>query len=234
MPRSASRSASGSRTSARRNSPTHGGFSPPCACGINASNTTGSWPSAASRSATCEPMKPAPPVTRTRTAAAYPGRSAGFGALGVVGAERAGADGEGQVGSRRGVHPADPVDRRAQSTVTLIRARSASVASVRGRPPLPSAAPSSWATKSRQAVGGVLILAGLLLLTGDGPSDPPLRRPTTSRPRTRSPRRDEATMATRSPLFCDTALARRIERAETRLIADACRAPRPGRASTAS
>ena len=31
-------------------------------------------------------------------------------------------------------------------------------------------------------------------------------------------------MATRSPLFCDTALARRIERAETRLIADAGRA----------
>ena len=31
-------------------------------------------------------------------------------------------------------------------------------------------------------------------------------------------------MATRSPLFCDTALARRIERAETRLIADTNRA----------
>jgi GNAT superfamily N-acetyltransferase len=31
-------------------------------------------------------------------------------------------------------------------------------------------------------------------------------------------------MATRSPLFCDTALARRIERAETRLIADTSRA----------
>ena len=31
-------------------------------------------------------------------------------------------------------------------------------------------------------------------------------------------------MATRSPLFCDTALAHRIERAETRLIADASRA----------
>jgi len=31
-------------------------------------------------------------------------------------------------------------------------------------------------------------------------------------------------MATRSPLFCDTALARRIERAETRLIADTGRA----------
>src|SRR6476661_4703748 len=35
---------------------------------------------------------------------------------------------------------------------------------------------------------------------------------------------EEATMVTRSPLFCDTALARRIERAETLLIADTSRA----------
>ena len=35
--------------------------------------------------------------------------------------------------------------------MTLIGARSGSVASVRGRPPFPSPAPSSWATKSRSA-----------------------------------------------------------------------------------
>ena len=42
-------------------------------------------------------------------------------------------------------------------------------------------------------------------------------------------------MATRSPLFCDTALARRIERAETGLIADSQpRHPGPHRRPKAS
>jgi hypothetical protein len=66
-PQRAATASTPSATSACTSSPTHGGFSPPWACGINASSTTGSCPSAASRSATCEPMKPAPPVTRTRT-----------------------------------------------------------------------------------------------------------------------------------------------------------------------
>ena len=73
-----------------------------------------------------------------------------------------------------------------------------------------------------QALGAALILACLVVLTRDGTgrSDP-----TPDLGRGRGPHHEmRHTMATRSPLFCDTALARRIERAETGLIADTSRA----------
>jgi hypothetical protein len=59
-------SPSGSR--GRRRGPARAARAPagPGACGSGASRRTGSWPSAASRSATCDPTNPAPPVTRTR------------------------------------------------------------------------------------------------------------------------------------------------------------------------
>ena len=74
-----------------------------------------------------------------------------------------------------------------------------------------------------QAFGAALILACLVVLTRAEPTDH--STPTPGRGRGRGPDNEmRHTMATRSSLFCDTALARRIERAETGLIADTSRA----------
>ena len=68
-PDSAPSTAFRSRTSATVSgaAPTIDGRGLRCAAGWPTSMTVTSWPAATSAEVTCEPMKPAPPVTRTRT-----------------------------------------------------------------------------------------------------------------------------------------------------------------------